>query len=247
MLTELIREDVPSIGCVVMSGCNTTLYTVRGTEITQHINIDVDLPSKHGRGGQSMLRFERLAKEARHNYISKVIEIILRIYSPDLPLIVGGSASLKDKMVQRLSAISNAPKVLRITDIQYDKKRGLYELLNKCQDLPELLQVAEERKWISVFMNSIAINDRLTVYGEKSVMFCLLNGMIKTLILHVDMMTDDIAIICANFNTKLVLITSILPEANQLKIGFGGKVGLLHFPTERMDFSDEESEEIFTI
>lgn len=112
VLTELIREDVPPVGCVVMSGNSTTLYTVCGTEITQHINIDVDLPSKHGRGGQSKLRFERLAEEARHNYISKIIEVILRIYPNDLPLIVGGPASLKDKMVERLTERSHAPKVL---------------------------------------------------------------------------------------------------------------------------------------
>jgi peptide subunit release factor 1 (eRF1) len=32
----------------------------------------VDLPKKHGRGGQSALRFARLRMEKRHNYVRKV-------------------------------------------------------------------------------------------------------------------------------------------------------------------------------
>ncbi len=32
----------------------------------------VDLPKKHGRGGQSALRFARLRLEKRHNYVRKV-------------------------------------------------------------------------------------------------------------------------------------------------------------------------------
>jgi hypothetical protein len=31
----------------------------------------VDLPKKHGRGGQSALRFARLRMEKRHNYVRK--------------------------------------------------------------------------------------------------------------------------------------------------------------------------------
>jgi hypothetical protein len=34
--------------------------------------LTVDLPKKHGRGGQSALRFARLRMEKRHNYVRKV-------------------------------------------------------------------------------------------------------------------------------------------------------------------------------
>jgi peptide subunit release factor 1 (eRF1) len=34
--------------------------------------MQVDLPKKHGRGGQSALRFARLRLEKRHNYVRKV-------------------------------------------------------------------------------------------------------------------------------------------------------------------------------
>jgi peptide chain release factor subunit 1 len=34
--------------------------------------LTVQLPKKHGRGGQSALRFARLRLEKRHNYVTKV-------------------------------------------------------------------------------------------------------------------------------------------------------------------------------
>lgn len=43
----------------------------RSTRDVLH-RFSVDLPKKHGRGGQSALRFARLRLEKRHNYVRKV-------------------------------------------------------------------------------------------------------------------------------------------------------------------------------
>ena len=40
----------------------------------------VDLPKKHGRGGQSALRFARLRMEKRHNYVRKVAETAAQLF-----------------------------------------------------------------------------------------------------------------------------------------------------------------------
>ena len=54
--------------------------------ITRIVNRDVvhkfsvDLPKKHGRGGQSALRFARLREEKRHNYVRKVAELAVQNY-----------------------------------------------------------------------------------------------------------------------------------------------------------------------
>lgn len=42
--------------------------------------IIVDLPKKHGRGGQSALRFARLRLEKRHNYIRKCAELASQFF-----------------------------------------------------------------------------------------------------------------------------------------------------------------------
>ena len=250
-----------------MSGNNTTLYTVRGTEITQHFSIDVDLPNKQGRGGQSQLRFERLGNEARHNYISKVIEAIIRIYDSSLPLIVGGPAMLKDKMAERIGEINTAPKILRVVDIQYDKKTGLHELLHQCSDLVTFIKVEKERTWITRFMTSLATDDGLAVYGHKNVIYALEGGFLATLIIHEDnndvseahiglqldlpvggirspgALDEVLEETCAKYDTELVIITSFLPEANQIKQGFGGEVGLLRYPIAFPDDYEDDEEQ----
>ena len=238
ILTELLREDISPVGCIVMSGKNCTLYTVRGTEIIQHLNIAVSLPNKQGRGGQSAVRFERLGEEARHNYISKVIEAVIRIYPRSIPLIIGGPAYLKDKMAERLSEITTAPTVARVVTVQYDKKQGLYEMLSQCGELVMSLRTLEERKWIAAFMDSIAKGDNLSVYGNKHIGYCLENGLIRTLIVHEDFVTEEMIAVCKARNTELVILTDFLPEANQIKLEFGGKVGLLRYAVQMPE--DEE-------
>lgn len=67
--------------------------------------ITVDLPKKHGRGGQSALRFARLRMEKRHNYVRKVAEVATQLFiSNDKPniagLILAGSADFKTELSQ---------------------------------------------------------------------------------------------------------------------------------------------------
>lgn len=76
------------------------------------------------------------------------------------------------------------------------------------------------------------MGDNLSVYGEKNITYCLMNGLIETLIIHEDVFTDDLPTLCDHFSTELVIISNFLPEANQIKMGFGGKVGILRYPVE---------------
>lgn len=47
---------------------------------TCYSRVTVDLPKKHGRGGQSALRFARLRLEKRHNYLRKVAELAVQFF-----------------------------------------------------------------------------------------------------------------------------------------------------------------------
>lgn len=57
-----------------MDGNGTLFGTVAGNTREVLHKFTVDLPKKHGRGGQSALRFARLRMEKRHNYVRKVSE-----------------------------------------------------------------------------------------------------------------------------------------------------------------------------
>jgi len=54
-----------------MDGNGCLFATLSGSTRTIVHKFSVDLPKKHGRGGQSALRFARLRLEKRHNYLRK--------------------------------------------------------------------------------------------------------------------------------------------------------------------------------
>ncbi|ERN07166.1 hypothetical protein AMTR_s00019p00147090 [Amborella trichopoda] len=64
--------SVPHNGLVLYTGTMVT-KDGKGNGNTREVlhKFTVDLPEKHGRGGQSPLRFARLRMEKRHNYVRK--------------------------------------------------------------------------------------------------------------------------------------------------------------------------------
>ena len=66
-LTELLQDD-SRFGFIVMEGNGDLFGTLSGNVRDVLTRFQVDLPKKHGRGGQSALRFARLGEEKRPNY-----------------------------------------------------------------------------------------------------------------------------------------------------------------------------------
>ena len=69
-LLQLLR--LCRYGFIVMDGNGSLFGALSGNSREVIHKFQVDLPKKHGRGGQSALRFARLRLEKRHNYVRKV-------------------------------------------------------------------------------------------------------------------------------------------------------------------------------
>lgn len=88
-----------------MDGNGALFGTLQGNTRDVLHKFTVDLPKKHGRGGQSALRFARLRMEKRHNYVRKVAEVATQLFvTNDKPnisgLILAGSADFKTELSQ---------------------------------------------------------------------------------------------------------------------------------------------------
>lgn len=70
-----LLEDDEKFGFIVVDGGGALFATLQGNVRTILQKITVELPKKHGRGGQSANRFARLREEKRHNYVRKVAEL----------------------------------------------------------------------------------------------------------------------------------------------------------------------------
>ncbi|EEF49287.1 eukaryotic peptide chain release factor subunit, putative [Ricinus communis] len=78
-LNELLESD-DKFGFIVMDGNGTLFGTLSGNTREVLHKFTVDLPKKHGRGGQSALRFARLRMEKRHNYVRKTAELATQFF-----------------------------------------------------------------------------------------------------------------------------------------------------------------------
>jgi len=78
-LNELLEAD-DKFGFIVMDGSGCLYGTVSGNTRTVLHKLTVELPKKHGRGGQSALRFARLRLEKRHNYVRKCAELAVQFF-----------------------------------------------------------------------------------------------------------------------------------------------------------------------
>lgn len=72
---QYLLEDDETFGFIVVDGNGALFATLKGNVRTVIQKITVELPKKHGRGGQSANRFARLREEKRDHYVKKVSEL----------------------------------------------------------------------------------------------------------------------------------------------------------------------------
>jgi peptide chain release factor subunit 1 len=148
----------------------------------------VDLPKKHGRGGQSALRFARLRLEKRHNYIRKVAEVATQIFiSNDKPnvagLVLAGSAEFKSKLHtsdlfdQRLNAV-----VVKVVDVSYGGENGFNQGIELASDTLKGVKLVREKKLLARYFSEISQDSRKFCFGVKDTLMALEGGAVADLI-----------------------------------------------------------------
>lgn len=187
-LKELLEDD-KRFGFIVVDGNGTLFGLLQGSTRIVLQSIKVDLPKKHGRGGQSALRFARLREEKRHNYLRKVTELATQNYiTNDRPNVVGlvlaGSADFKTKLSQsgmfdpRLSSI-----VIKIVDVSYGFENGFNQAITLSEDALGSVKYVQEKKLISKFFEEINVDSPKIVFGVEDTMKMLEMSAVETLVL----------------------------------------------------------------
>mmetsp|Transcript_18476 Transcript_18476/g.51742 ORF Transcript_18476/g.51742 Transcript_18476/m.51742 type:complete len:438 (-) Transcript_18476:1457-2770(-) len=191
-LNELLEAD-NKYGFIVMDGNGSLYGTLSGNTRDIIHKFSVDLPKKHGRGGQSALRFARLRLEKRHNYVRKVAEYATQFFiSGDKPnvsgLVLAGSADFKNDLLQsdifdqRLSAI-----VLTVVDVSYGGENGFSQAIELSADCLANVKFVQEKRLISKFFDEISQDTGKYVFGVKDTLLTLDMGAVETLIVWEDL------------------------------------------------------------
>ncbi|PWN51425.1 putative eukaryotic translational release factor 1 [Violaceomyces palustris] len=186
-LSELLEDDA-KFGFIVMDGNGSLFGTLSGNTRTILQKISVDLPKKHGRGGQSALRFSRLRDEARHNYVRKIAELATQHFITDnkcncAGLVLAGSADFKTELSQSdLFDFRLAPKIVRTVDVSYGGENGFNQAIELSAESLQNVKFVQEKKLIQKYFDEISLETGKYCFGLEDTFKALELGAVETLI-----------------------------------------------------------------
>ncbi|CAJ1028016.1 eRF1 domain 1/Bacterial archaeo-eukaryotic release factor family 10/eRF1 domain 2/Actinobacteria/chloroflexi VLRF1 release factor/eRF1 domain 3, putative [Leishmania lindenbergi] len=202
--TEELRRMLESddkFGFIIMDGSGCTFATVCGDVKEKLGSFTVELPKKHGRGGQSKNRFARIRMERRHNYVRKVAESAVSYFiTNDRPnvrgLVLAGSADFKEVLFQsdlfdpRLKEV-----VVKIVDVAHPGDVGLNQAIDLSADALSGVKLVQEKKLLQTLFDQIAMDTQQYCFGVNDAMRCLEAGAVETLICFEDLDVNRYVII----------------------------------------------------
>lgn len=186
-LSALLADDT-KFGFIIMDGNGALFGTLQGNTREVITKFNVDLPKKHGRGGQSSVRFARLRMEKRHNYTRKVAETSTQCFITNdkvnvCGLVLAGSADFKtelgqsDMFDQRLQA-----KILKIVDVSYGGENGFNQAIELASDCLQNVKFIQEKKLICKYFDEIAKDTGQYCFGVDDTLKALESGAVEVLI-----------------------------------------------------------------
>ncbi|XP_070540731.1 eukaryotic peptide chain release factor subunit 1 [Ptychodera flava] len=222
-LTALLADD-NKFGFIVMDGNGALFGTLSGNTREVLHKFTVDLPKKHGRGGQSALRFARLRMEKRHNYVRKVAETAVTLFiTNDKPNIAGmilaGSADFKTELSQsdmfdpRLQV-----KVLKLVDVSYGGENGFNQAIELSSEVLANVKFIQEKKLIGKYFDEISQDTGKFCFGVEDTLKGLEMGSVEILIVWENL--DIMRYVLKNHQTDEEKVLHLTPEQERDRTHF---------------------------
>ena len=204
---EGMLETKETYGLIVIDRSEATIGYLHGKQIVSLKNMQSLVPSKHGRGGQSARRFERLIEIAAHEYYKKVADIANESFlaQKDLKgILVGGPGPTKDYFVKsEYLHYELQKKIVDTFDVGYTDEYGLKELVEKARESLRHLDLMREKDLMQRLFEEIRKPDGgLSIYGEEQVKNALTIGAVDTLIISEDLRRVKLKLTCPSCGAK---------------------------------------------
>eukprot|EP00012_Vannella_robusta_P013243 CAMPEP_0206190984 /NCGR_PEP_ID=MMETSP0166-20121206/5079_1 /ASSEMBLY_ACC=CAM_ASM_000260 /TAXON_ID=95228 /ORGANISM="Vannella robusta, Strain DIVA3 518/3/11/1/6" /LENGTH=429 /DNA_ID=CAMNT_0053607175 /DNA_START=62 /DNA_END=1351 /DNA_ORIENTATION=+ len=191
-LKEMLESD-STFGFVIMDGNGCLFGTLSGNTKTVLHKFSVDLPKKHGRGGQSALRFARLRLESRHNYVRKVAETAAQLFINGdrvsvAGIVLAGSASFKNEL-QNSTLLDGRLReaVVRILDVSYGGANGFNQAIELASDALSGVKLVQEKRLLNRLFDEISQDSGKYCFGVADTLQALELGAVETLVIWEDL------------------------------------------------------------
>lgn len=181
-------------GLLIIDRKELSVGFLKGKSIIAVHNKQSLVPSKHGRGGQSQRRFERLTEEIADQWFKgsadRASEIFLN--EPNLKaVIIGGPGPTKDYFLDHGFLHHEIKKIVHPTtfDTGYtDDDQGLKELVQNASGAIEGISMMDDKVLMQRFLKETGKTDAgLAEYGEGPVRAALEAGAVDVLLVSEDL------------------------------------------------------------
>jgi peptide chain release factor subunit 1 len=193
--------DKKAYGLIVVDRSEATIGLLIGKRVQVIRNIQSLVPSKHGKGGQSAQRFERLIEIAAHEYFKKVANTATEAFLEltDLQgILIGGPGATKEFFAKEEYLHHELQKkIIDTFDTGYTDEYGLKELVENAKDSIQDMDLMREKKLIQQLLAEIRkLDGGLAAYGEDQVRRALEIGAVDTLLLSEGMNRKRVTLKC---------------------------------------------------
>jgi len=182
----LVEKEIYGLFLIDRRECTIGILKGNRVELLKYMTSQV--PGKHGRGGQSQRRFERLTEVAAHEWFVKCGEHASEIFQTEAEIkgiFVGGPGPTKQYFVEgNYLHYEIQEKIIDTFDTGYTDEFGLRELVSAASETMSNLKISKEKKLMKRFLKEVTKTEgSLSVYGEKHVRKALEMGVVDTLLL----------------------------------------------------------------
>ena len=246
-LAEMLTEkDIYGLFLIDRRECTVGMLRGNRVELLKYMTSQV--PGKHGRGGQSQRRFERLTEIAAHEWFVKCGEKASEIFLQEENLkgiLVGGPGPTKQYFVdETFLHYEIQEKIIDIFDTGYTDEFGLKELVSSASETMSNLKISQEKKVMKRFLKEVTKTEKsLAVYGEQQVRKALDMGVVDVLLLSENLRKYRVTLSCLScgYSEQRTLSEDNLKETkspNCTKCKTSATMEI----TEKMDLIDELSD-----
>jgi peptide chain release factor subunit 1 len=225
-----------------------TVGILRGNRVEMLKYMTSQVPGKHGRGGQSQRRFERLTEIAAHEWFVKCGEKASEIFQAEEEIkgiFVGGPGPTKQYFVEEnYLHYEVQDKILETFDTGYTDEYGLRELVNAASATMVNLKISKEKKIMKRFLKEVKKTEgSLAVYGKLQVRKALEMGVVETLLLSESLRKYRVKLKCSscNYSEMETLSEEVLKEFDPPKCTKCGNSSVMEIE-EKIDLIDELSD-----
>jgi len=218
---EAMMVEKEIYGLLLLDRRECTIGILKGNRVEMLKYMTSQVPGKHGRGGQSQRRFERLTEIAAHEWFVKCGERASEIFLAEeniIGILVGGPGPTKHYFIdENYLHYEIQDKIVELFDTGYTDEFGLKELVDSASGTMSDLKVSKEKKIMKRFLSEVTKTDgSLAVYGELQIRKALDMGVVDTLLLSENLRKYRVKLKCSscNYTEEKTLNEDALNEFN---------------------------------